>query len=208
MVDKIHPNTTHGMSGIREYRIWRGMISRCTLPCAAHYARYGGRGISVCARWRRFENFFSDMGPAPTQKHSVDRIDSEKNYSPENCRWADSKTQARNKSDNKLFMFNGITKIQNDWCDHFKIDRHVFLMRIRAGMSPYEAFTKVTYNKMQRLTITAFGKTQTVHEWAKETGFDLRSLKYRAEKGWPGELAVTSKPNGKRVPWKKLVANE
>ena len=89
---------THGKSKTREYRIWAGMISRCHDVNSSSYSRYGGRGIFVCSRWRNsFENFLSDMGERPSPSHSIDRINNEKGYSPENCRWADPFQQARNK---------------------------------------------------------------------------------------------------------------
>ena len=194
------------MAHTRVYRIWRGMISRCTLPDTTYYSYYGGRGISVCERWLKFENFLADMGD-PSSDLSIDRIDSSGNYEPANCRWATKREQTRNKRSNCYFTFDGETKILNDWCEIFKIDRHVVRARLRAGMSAEDAFKKPTYNKMTRLTITAFGRTQTVHQWSKETGIGLKTLKHRASSGWPGELAVTSVPTKNKVPWKKLVAN-
>lgn len=90
--------TTHGKSTSPEYQIWVGMIARCTNANTKYYADYGGRGIGVCARWRSgFENFFIDMGPRPSNAHSLDRINVNGNYDPENCRWATREQQAANK---------------------------------------------------------------------------------------------------------------
>lgn len=81
-----------------EYAIWNGIINRCTNPANGNFADYGGRGITVCDRWRQdFANFYADMGSRPSRKHSVDRIDNDKGYSPDNCRWATPVEQARNK---------------------------------------------------------------------------------------------------------------
>lgn len=82
-----------------EYNSWQSMIQRCTNPKNANWKRYGGRGIRVCDRWRRsFQSFLNDMGPKPSPKHSLDRINCDGPYDPMNCRWATAQKQARNKS--------------------------------------------------------------------------------------------------------------
>jgi hypothetical protein len=91
-------NTTHGMKGTREWRIWKGMRSRCSNPSETSFKYYGGRGIVVCNRWERsFESFFQDMGNCP-KGLEIDRIDNDGDYEPDNCRWVDHKTNCNNKS--------------------------------------------------------------------------------------------------------------
>jgi hypothetical protein len=95
------PTYKHGGKGCREYRSWSGMKSRCFDRNHPRYQDWGGRGITVCARWRDdFAAFLADMGPCPTG-HSIDRINNDGDYEPGNCRWADAITQRNNRRDSK-----------------------------------------------------------------------------------------------------------
>jgi hypothetical protein len=99
--------TRHGKSRTPEYKAWIHMRERCTKPSCKHFHHYGGRGISVCEEWSSFDNFISDMGSRPSNKHSLDRIDNNKGYSKENCRWALSIDQMNNTRRNKKVFFEG-----------------------------------------------------------------------------------------------------
>jgi len=95
--DVMKNRVIHGLSYSREYSIWKNMIQRCTNPWSAGYHLYGGRGITVCNDWREsFESFYRDMGRCPSSTHSIDRINPNGDYCPDNCRWATPYTQAHN----------------------------------------------------------------------------------------------------------------
>jgi hypothetical protein len=97
---------THGKSKTNsEYSVWCAMKSRCHRKTSSNYHRYGAKGIKVCDRWLNdFESFLKDMGPRPSLKHSIDRIDSMGNYEPGNCRWATAKEQALNTTRAKTYL--------------------------------------------------------------------------------------------------------
>lgn len=105
---------THGKTKTTEHTIWTGMIQRCHNQTSKDFYSYGAKGITVCERWRTFENFFADMGERPAGK-SLDRIDNAKGYSPVNCRWATASEQARNSSSIRLITINGRTQPVCDW---------------------------------------------------------------------------------------------
>ena len=98
----------HGMFGTREYRTWQGMLTRCNNENCKSYYRYGDRGIVVCERWHKFENFFEDMGYCPDNL-SLDRIDVNGNYCKENCRWADASVQSHNQQGRGSCEYLGVT---------------------------------------------------------------------------------------------------
>lgn len=94
----IRPQTMHGHGNTPEYHIWYGMLERCNNPEHIQFKNYGGRGILVCGEWSDdVAVFVRDMGPRPSPRHSVDRINNDGNYEPGNCRWATPKQQAKNK---------------------------------------------------------------------------------------------------------------
>lgn len=100
-------HTIHGKSGTKEYNAWAGIKKRCQNKRASNYKYYGGRGITICRRWDSFELFFADMGIAPSPQHSIDRIDCDGNYEPNNCRWATIEQQLSNRRDCHFVVYRG-----------------------------------------------------------------------------------------------------
>lgn len=109
---------THHLSTTKEHKAWRHIKGRCLNKNSHAYSEYGERGIQICERWKdSFENFYEDMGPAPSSNHSIDRIDVNGNYEPGNCRWATRKEQNRNKRNTAYITYHGETRSLPEWAD-------------------------------------------------------------------------------------------
>lgn len=140
--------TKHGMSsGGRiqaEFRIWIGLIRRCTDPNDVSYPLYGGRGIKVCRRWlESAANFVADMGLRPSRHHSIDRIDNNGDYEPGNCRWATRVQQARNTRRSRMLTFRGVTKPLPVWAEEVGISQKTLASRLNLmKWSVEEALTR------------------------------------------------------------------
>lgn len=121
----------HYMSGTRIYSIWQNMKSRCYNVHDARYCLYGGRGITMCEEWKNgFEHFMkwaNENGYSDTL--TIDRIDNNGNYEPENCRWTDAKTQCNNRSTNINIRIGNTTKTLSEWCEIFNVDTKKVLAR-------------------------------------------------------------------------------
>ena len=113
-------NKTHGMNNTPEHMCWKGLMNRCNNKNSPSYKDYGGRGIKVCESWKKFENFYKDMGKRP-EGTSIDRIDVNGDYCPENCRWASRQVQNNNTRKNKYITHNGETKTLSEWSRVYNI---------------------------------------------------------------------------------------
>ncbi len=134
----------------KEWRSWNAMIRRCTYPSMERFPIYGGRGITICNQWRNsFETFLKDMGRAPSNKHSLDRIDNNGNYEPDNCRWATNSEQIKNSRKARLITYNGKTQNLCDWVKETGIKRTTIQMRIDVqGWSIEKALTTPVRKKI------------------------------------------------------------
>jgi len=132
-------NTTHGKSGTPLYARWRSMLSRCNNKKNSEYHNYGGRGITVCDRWRRFENFDADMGGTFHESLEIERRDTNGNYEPSNCLWVAHAVQQRNKRCNRMLTCRGERRSLVEWSDITGIKANTILTRIRRGWSVCKA---------------------------------------------------------------------
>ena len=132
-------HTKHGDWGSAEYTTWDAMLARCRNPEHESYPHYGGRGIKVCERWLTYANFLSDMGRKPSNRHSIDRIDNNADYRPDNCRWATQSEQNRNTHRNVILTFNGLAMCAADWGDLLGIPGREISRRIRRGWTVQRA---------------------------------------------------------------------
>ena len=128
-------------SRTRLYQIWRNMHGRCENPKRDHYDRYGGRGIEVCSEWKDFETFERwaiENGYA--EDLSIDRIDVNGNYTPENCRWANRRQQCNNRSSNHLLEFRGTMYTIAQFAEKMNVPYHTIRNHIKAGWSTERMF--------------------------------------------------------------------
>lgn len=117
-------NHSHKMSGTRIYKEWQGMKGRCYNPHDPRYDRWGGRGIAVCEEWRNsFEAFYKwAMDNGYQDDLTIDRIDNDGDYEPDNCRWATQSEQSRNRSSNINIKIGNSTRVLTEWCEIFQVD--------------------------------------------------------------------------------------
>lgn len=191
----------HGMTNSLEYSSWRAMLTRCGFKNYHAYNRYGGRGIKVCDRWlKNFENFYADMGKKPSPKSTLDRIDNDGDYSPENCRWADVSTQSINRSTNRVISFRGKTQRITQWADELGVNVSILCKRFSRGWSVEEVLTTELNPKRRpkfNRVLNFRGKSQTLTEWSLETGLSVQTISWRLKTNWPLEQALTI-PAGKK----------
>lgn len=133
-------NHKHGMSRTSTYQCWNAMLARCTNSNDSSYKDYGGRGIIVCKEWYKFENFYSDMGERP-EGLSLERIDNNGNYEPNNCRWATRIEQQNNRRSNLILTLNGESHNITEWANKLKVNENSLRSRLSYGWTIEETLT-------------------------------------------------------------------
>lgn len=132
-----------------EYHAWSSMKSRCLNPNVHNYKRYGARGITVCERWADFQNFYADMGPKPSSKHSLERLDTNGNYEPKNCVWADAFQQASTRTNVRSIEAFGKIMTAAAWSRETGIPATVIRNRLDSGWDVEKALS-VSVRKLTR----------------------------------------------------------
>ena len=134
---------THGMTRTAEFKAWSAMMDRCECQTNKDYPEYGARGIRVCGRWKEsFKTFLSDMGVRPSPMHSLDRVNNDKGYSPDNCRWATRKQQANNRRGNRIIEAFGEKKTISEWASISEISYACLFERLKTNIEPEIAISR------------------------------------------------------------------
>jgi hypothetical protein len=142
---KVELSTIHGKHGHPLYKAWQGMHQRCKNKTNREFHLYGGRGISVCERWDSFANFLNDVGERPSGM-SLDRIDTNGNYEPDNCRWASWTQQNRNRRNNRFLSARNLTLTVVEWAEMTGTKYATIMNRLKSGWTDEQAiFGKSDY---------------------------------------------------------------
>ncbi len=196
------PFRSHGMSNTLTYQRWVNMLTRCCNPRSKSYPNYGGRGITVCERWQNFENFYADMGEPPPNC-TIERVNNELGYSPENCKWEPKKVQARNTRVNRYITIGNETYCAAEWAERRDIKYSKVMERLYDGWTPEEALEFIQRTTPNVDYITANGETHSRKEWAKLRGLTKSALRNRLDRGWTSEQALGFQKAPPRSRWTK-----
>lgn len=175
-----------------EYGSWQAMKNRCNNPSFKNYDRYGGRGITYDPVWNDFVAFFKDMGEKPSPKHELERIDNDKNYCKENCKWATKKEQTRNRGGaraTRLYTYEGKTMCIKDWADYVGISASSMQKRLNNGWPLEKAFSPVRHDKPDLFEYD--GKTMSLKQWSDHLGISKNTLYSRLSAKYPPEIVFS-----------------
>lgn len=137
--------SSHGLSQSPEYGVWQTLKDRVLNPAHHKYPNYGGRGIRICDRWLKFENFIADMGRRPGKGYSIERKDNDGDYCPENCVWVKASEQARNRRNNRNLTLNGSMRTLTEWCELYGMAQPTVRKRLKGNWALLDALTRPVY---------------------------------------------------------------
>ena len=207
--------TTHGKSKHPLHKIWTGILQRIENPNSASYKYYGGRGLGICNEWRMFDNFYKDMAVGYAKGLTVDRIDNEKGYSPDNCRWATPLQQGRNKRNNIIIEYNGEELCLSEMAGKYNINIQTLYSRIFAhGWSvdlaistPVDTARGIRVKNTDSMIYEYEGGSKHLKYWAKDYNIKTSTLYSRIKKGWSISRALTKKINHRELTIKAKSTN-
>lgn len=176
----------------KEYITWVNIKQRCFNKNSPDYKNYGSRGIFVCDRWLIFDNFLNDMGLAPSQKHTIERIDNNKGYEPENCTWATRETQSKNNRKNVYLTIKGETKWVGDWAKIFNTNSQEVLRRIKLGWPVLDALKTPIKKVRKNLTVQIQGIRKPITFWCKKYKIKHSTVWTRVSRGQDFVSAITT----------------
>lgn len=189
----------------RTFNIYYGMKARCLNKKVSSYKNYGGRGIKICSRWlESFDNFYEDMGEPPSLEYSIDRIDNNCDYSPENCRWVSREEQNNNTRQVRYFKYQGERLTTRQWAKKTGIHKSAIDERIKQRWTIEKALTTPSVKGRNQfgtdgIPITFNQKTMSLKKWSIEIEIDYSTLHKRVHKySWSIERALTTKSLIKR----------
>jgi len=184
----------------RVYKSWHMMISRCENKRNGRYPRYGGRGIRVCAEWKYFPTFLEwadKNGYWPDG--TIERVNNDGDYCPNNCRWATLKDQSRNRSNTILYEYNGESRCLPEWAEIYSLKTITLVCRVRRqGWTMKRALNERPQEKDKSITIS--GRTQKLSQWASESGLSKDLIYLRGKRGWPAHRLLEAPANRGQPP--------
>lgn len=180
------------------YAVWNTMRARCENPKHNRYHVYGGRGITVCDEWRDFTRFRSWASRSGYRRGlQIDRVNTDGHYEPSNCEWRSPRDQQRNRRNNRIVTFAGVSKPLAAWADDPRctVPYKVLWERLEDGWEFERALITSQRRKDGWRLIEAFGESKSVAEWVNDPrcpGLKLQTLWKRINDGWPSERAITT----------------
>lgn len=179
--------------------IYYGMKQRCYNENSINFRYYGGKGVFICDEWLNdCEKFYEwSIKNGYSDNLTIDRIDSNKKYSPDNCKWSSKSEQAYNRSMSVKLTLDGRTMYMTEWAKELGIDKKTLSWRYNNGWSDEEILTRPRDYKENKLTLN--GETHSMSEWSRITGIKVATISYRMRKDWSVEDALTKSSNDREI---------